>query len=382
MSLKILEDYPDISFIEEMTLEGMAEQMIKDFQKKYEEITGRAVILAKADPVRLILYAAALQLYQGMQYIDSAAKQSFLKYSYGGYLENLGALKGICRDPGTRARTVIRFTLSAARDTDTVIPIGTRVTPGGKVFFYTEEEGMVQRGELSVDLSAICTDIGENGNGYGIGSIKVLVDKIPYVAEVGNVTKTSGGAEPESDENLAERIYLAPSKYSVAGPDDAYKYWVKTYNPSISDVMVCSPDPGHVDIRFVLGDGRMPEPEMVQEVEKYLMEGERRPLTDRVTVGVPEAFAYNVNIRYWVNESDKTKAAAIQRSVEEAVDGFIYWQGSKIGRDINPSMLNHMVIRAGAKRVEIEEPVFTVVGDTGLAVAGNRHVGYGGIERD
>lgn len=121
---------------------------------------------------------------------------------------------------------------------------------------------------------------------------------------------------------------------------------------------------------------------MVQEVEKYLMEGERRPLTDRVTVGVPEAFAYNVNIRYWVNESDKTKAAAIQRSVEEAVDGFIYWQGSKIGRDINPSMLNHMVIRAGAKRVEIEEPVFTVVGDTGLAVAGNRHVGYGGIERD
>lgn len=382
MSLKILEDYPDISFIEGMTLEGMIEQMIKDFQGKYEEITGNLLVLAPADPVRLILYAAGLQLYQGMQYIDSAAKQSFLKYSYGDYLENLGALKGIYRDPGKCARTVIKFTLSAARDTDTVIPAGTRVTPGGKVFFYTEGEGMIPRGELSVELSAVCTEIGETGNGHGTGSIKVLVDKIPYIAEVRNMTKTSGGAERESDANLAERIYLAPSRYSVAGPDDAYKYWVKAYSPSISDVKVSSPDPGHVDIRFMVGDGRMPDLGMVQEVEKYLMEGERRPLTDRVTVGIPEVFHYNIDIQYWINESDKTKAAAIQRSVEEAVDGFVYWQKSKIGRDINPSMLNHMVIRAGAKRAEVKEPAFAVVGDTGLAVVENRRVGYGGIERD
>lgn len=121
---------------------------------------------------------------------------------------------------------------------------------------------------------------------------------------------------------------------------------------------------------------------MVQEVEKYLMEGERRPLTDRVTVGIPEVFHYNIDIQYWINESDKTKAAAIQRSVEEAVDGFVYWQKSKIGRDINPSMLNHMVIRAGAKRAEVKEPAFAVVGDTGLAVMENRRVEYGGIERD
>lgn len=382
MGLKALEDYPDISFIEGMTLEEMERQMVKDFREKYEEITGREVVLAKADPVRLILYAAALQLYQEMQYIDMAAKQSFLKYSYGDYLENLGALKGIHRDPGTCARTVVRFTLSAARETDTEIPMGTRVTPGGKVFFYTEEGGMIPRGELSVELPAVCTEIGEGGNGHEPGSIKVLVDKIPYIAEVKNIERTRDGAEPESDGHLAERIYLAPSKYSVAGPDDAYKYWVKTYNPSISDVKVSSPEPGDVDIRFVVGDGMLPEPGMVEEVEEYLMAGERRPLTDRVTVGVPEISGYNVDIRYWINESDKTKAAAIQRSVEEAVDGFAHWQRSKIGRDINPSMLNHMVVRAGAKRAEVREPVFRVVGKTGLAVMDSRRVEYGGIESD
>lgn len=231
-------------------------------------------------------------------------------------------------------------------------------------------------------MPAVCTEAGACGNGYEPGSIKVLVDKVPYVADVRNITKTSGGAEVESDGNLAERIYLAPSKYSVAGPDDAYKYWVKTYNPSISDVKVSSPSPGDVDIRFVVGDGEIPEPEMVRAVEEYLMAGERRPLTDRVAVGVPEAAGYNVDIQYWINESDKTKASAIQRGVEEAVDGFAYWQRSRIGRDINPSMLAHMVIRAGAKRVEIAEPAFTVVGDTGLAIMGERRVRYGGLERD
>lgn len=382
MSLKVLENYPDISFIENMTLEDMKEQMVSDFHKKYEEITGKGIILGKADPVKLILYAAALQLYQGMQYIDNAAKQSFLKYSYGGFLENLGALKGITRNQGTPARTIMRFTLAEIRETVITVPVGTRITPGGNLFFCTEEERVIMPGEISADIPAVCTDIGEGGNDYEAGSIKVLVDKIPYIADVKNVEKTHGGAEVESDANLAERIYLAPARYSVAGPDDAYKYWVKTYNPSITDVKVISPTPGTVDIRFTVGDGEIPESGMVEGVEAYLMEGERRPLTDLVTVGIPEVFEFHVNMKYWINETNKTKAAAICRSVEEAVAGFAYWQRQQIGRDINPSMLNYLVVKAGAKRAEIVEPVFTVVGDAGLAVMASQTVIYGGIESD
>lgn len=382
MSLKALDNYPDISFIENMSLEEMKEQMIRDFQGKYEEITGKVISLAKADPVRLILYASALQLYQGMQYIDNAAKQSFLKYSYGDFLENLGALKGITRNAATPARTIVRFTLSEERETIITIPLGTRVTPGGNIFFATEEENVIPTGELFIDISVICTENGEIGNDYEAGSIKVLVDKIPYIADVRNIEKTSGGAEEENDETLAERIYIAPSKYSVAGPDDAYKYWVKTYNPSIADVKVTSPIPGQVDIRFIVGDGEIPEQGMIKEVEAYLMEGNRRPLTDLVTVGAPEVCEYNINLKYWINETDKTKAAAIQKNINEAVNGFIYWQKQQIGRDINPSMLNYLLVQAGAKRTEIAEPVFSVVGETGIAQVTTINIVYGGIERD
>lgn len=382
MSTKILDNYPEISFIENMTLDNMKEQMLNDFCKKYEEITGKTINLGKADPVRLILYASALQLYQGMQYIDSAAKQSFLKYAYGNYLDNLGALKGIVRNPGVPADTVIRFTLSEARETIVSIPAGTRVTPGGNLFFCTKEESVIPAGDMSTDVSAICTEIGTVGNDYDVGSIRVMVDKLPYIAEAKNIIRSGNGAEVETDENFAERIYLAPSKYSVAGPDDAYKYWVKTYNPFVTDVKVTSPVPGTVDIRFIIRDGEIPSQEMIGEVEQYLREGERRPLTDLVVVSAPEVFKYRVNLKYWINETDKIKEAAIQKNVEEAVDGFVYWQKKQIGRDVNPSMLNYFVMQAGAKRTEITEPVYTVVGDTGIALAVERNTIYGGIECD
>lgn len=380
--MKILDNYPDISFIDGMTLEEMQETMLKDFRKKYEEITGETLTLAKADPSRLILYAAALQLYQGMQYIERAARQSFLKYSYGDFLENLGALKGIRRNPGEPARVTVRFTISEKREESVTIPAGTRVTPGGNVYFITQKEYAISTGDTYTDAEMVCAEAGESGNGFEPGTIRTLVDKIPYMGSVENIDTSSGGAEEESDENLAERIYLAPSSYSVAGPDDAYKYWVKTFNPSITDVHVWSPVPGEVDIRFIVGDGELPEETMIRGVEEFLREGDRRPLTDHVTVGVPEVHTFRVNLTYWVNESEKNKAAAIQRNVDEAVKGFAYWQRTQIGRDINPSYLNYLLIQAGAKRVEIAEPVFTEVGDTGIGVMEDATVVFGGIERD
>ena len=63
---KSLQNYPDISFIDNATLEGIQSELITDFQKRYEEITKETITLAQADPFRLILYACCLQLYQAM----------------------------------------------------------------------------------------------------------------------------------------------------------------------------------------------------------------------------------------------------------------------------------------------------------------------------
>lgn len=380
---KSLQNYPDISFIDNATLEGIQGELITDFQKRYEEITKETMTLAPADPFRLILYACCLQLYHAMQHIDNAGKQGLLKYSYGDVLENLGALKEISRLPGAAATARLRFTLSAQRPSVVLIPAGSRVTAGDQRYFETTDNLEIPAGSLAGEVNARCKEMGVIGNGYNIGELNVLVDPIAYVAKVENVTVSSGGAEREDDDNLAERIYLAPASYSTAGPDDAYEYWVKTFDPAVEDVRVESPTPGTVDIRFVLQGGELPGTTIIEELQKYLMQEKIRPLTDNIVVQAPDVENYTLDFTYYINNSDRGQAALIQDNVADAVKEYNLWQRVSIGRDINPDQLRKLIISAGAKRVEIRQPEFKKIKSTSLAVLdGEAAAIYGGVEDD
>ena len=86
-----LANLPDISFIDDMTLTRLQAKMVSDFQTRYKEITNTEYALQRADPVSLCLYAAAVQIYQAMLYVDHKGKMNLLKYSTGDYLDHLGA---------------------------------------------------------------------------------------------------------------------------------------------------------------------------------------------------------------------------------------------------------------------------------------------------
>lgn len=379
---KTLENYPEVSFIENMTLEQLRNEMVSDYCDEYFEITGKEIELGLADRDRLIMYAASLQIYQGMQYVDNAGKQSLIKYAYSSFLDNLGAIKGIYRDDGDAAVATERFSVSEIQKDAITIPMGTRVTAGDNVFFYTTEEAEIPAGEQYVDVGIKCTENGEAANGYEPGKINTLINPIPYIGSVANVTKTAGGTEEESDEKLAERIYLAPSSYSVAGPNDAYEYWVKTCNSGISDVKIDSPEPGIVEIRFIMSDGSIPEEAVIDEVQQFLNDENIRPLTDMVSVKAPDTVEYSINVKYYIADSDKNQATAIQANVNAAIEAYKIWQTGRIGRDINPSYLIGLIMNAGAKRVEITEPIFTLVSPGSIANCVGQTVAYGGVEDD
>ena len=55
-ALKKLHDFPDVSFIDNISFTEVQERMIKNFEKRYRELTGKDISLAPADPYRLILY--------------------------------------------------------------------------------------------------------------------------------------------------------------------------------------------------------------------------------------------------------------------------------------------------------------------------------------
>ena len=380
---KSLENFPEVSFIDNMSLEDIKSYYLTAMQNKYRELTGRELVMQDADPVRLLAYADCLMLYQIAQYADRAGKLGLLKYSYGDYLENIGALKGIERIEGAAAKTTLRITLSAARPGVTLIPSGTRVTAGDSLYFQTVENLEIPAGELTGEVGAECKETGTKGNGYAAGELRILVDPVAYVDSVENITATEGGADLESDENLAERIYLAPSSWSVAGPDDAYKYWVKTFDPGITDVKVYSDEPGIVEIRFILTDGVLPDDALIEAVKNFLMDADVRPLTDNVVVMAPDVQEYGIDLTYYINESDRTRAAVIQEQVQMAVNDYIAWQKEKIGRDVNPDRLLGLILKAGAKRAEVRAPTFQKITWSSLAVlSGEATVQYGGVEDD
>lgn len=380
---KTLSNYPDVSFIDNMSLEDIQEFYLKAMKDRYRELTGRELVMKEADPVRLIAYADCLLLYQIVQYADRAGKLALLKYSYGDYLENIGALKGIRRMEGAASRTTLQFTLSGQRNNVTTIPAGTRVTAGDEMYFETTDILEIAAGYITGKVNAACKVAGIKGNGYKIGELKIMVDPIPYVEKVENLTATEGGADLETDTSLSERIFLAPSSWSTAGPDDAYRYWVRTFDPAVTDVWVGSGEPGLVEICFIMQEGQVPEESMIGELEKYLQDEKIRPLTDRVIIRPPAIQKYGIDITYFVNKSDHIQTAVIQKKVRSALQEYILWQKEKIGRDINPDQLRKMLLMAGAKRVEVRSPAFQSIPQDSLAVLeGDAIALYGGLEDD
>lgn len=376
-----IENLPEVSFIDGITLDNVRANLIYNYQEKYKAVTGNNCTLGPSDPITLILYACAVQLYQNLLYTDRAGKMDLLKYAYDEFLDGIAATKGITRLPARPAVCTVRFSIDSALTFAVGIPQNTRVK-SGSAYFFTDVYDEIAVGNTYVDIPCTCDTAGEAGNNIPIGSINALADTVPYISAVFNINETFGGADIEDDEDLADRVYLAPSGYSVAGPKDAYSYFVNECNPNVASVVVVSPSECQVSVYVLMEGGVLPTASEIAEIEAYLSDDTRRPLTDHVTVLAPSTSTFNISVTYYINRSDTSEAVSIQEEVADAIEEYIEWQTTQIGRDINPSELEAAIMDAGAKRVVITYPVFTVVGATTVPVLGTKTVTYGGIEDD
>ena len=375
-----LYNLPEISFIEGITYEGILNEMVADFETKYTEETGRKIKLRPGDKEHIHLRVLAGQYYQMYQQLDYAAKMNLLKYSKGDFLKHLGAFKKTFIQEPRAAAVKVRFTLSEVRKDVIYIPEGTRVTAGDGVYFATDDYAEVAAGESYADVTCTCETAGDIGNNYQPGTIEIIVDPVPYVKSVVNVTKSDGGSGEESEESFRERIFLAPSSYSVAGPADAYEYWVKQYNSAaIEDVKIYEPVEAVVDIRILLQGGALPSETFCSGCLQYLKDNPIIPLTDNNYVLPPDVVGYDLKATYYISRSDINNVKSIQDSIEAAKDTYLNWQRTKIGRDLNPDALIEFVRAAGGKRCVIESPVFTVIPETSVAQEANVEFVYGGI---
>ena len=370
----MIDNLPELHFVE-----TDASKVEQDVITTYEQISGKS--LAPGDPVRLFLESLAYLIAQQRFVIDHAARMNLLGYAKGDFLDHLGALTDTERLDAQAATTTMRFSLSEAMESAVLIPKGTRVTPGEQLYFATIEAAEIPAGETSVTVTAKCQTAGTVGNGYVSGQIEKMVDLVEHVTSVTNATTSLGGTDEEGDDSLRERIRLAPEKYSSAGPYHAYVYWAKTAHQDILDVSVLSPNPGEVDVYVLMEGGELPSSETLDAVDATVSGDKRRPLTDQVTVSAPSQVSYSLDVTYYIASGDSNIASSIQDAVQDAVDAYVLWQKSKIGRDINPSELIRRVQQAGAKRVEVTSPSsFQALDLSQVAAEDTVSVTYGGLE--
>lgn len=374
-----LNTVPEVSFIDNLTLEEVREQLTKDYTVAYQELTGTAAELAPADPIRLVLQTFSQQFYQALQYIDWAGKKNLLKYAYGEWLDNLAANKGVIRKPAGYATTTLRFNVQNARTSATGIPAGTRASNLAGVYFMTTEYTEIPAGDLSVEVEAVALTEGEEANGIPVGTIDQIVDPLPYIYSVTNTTVTAGGSAEESDDDLTERVFTFPASYSTAGSEAAYTYWAKQYRADVADVMAYSPEAGKVIVLFTLDNSALPSDADMAGMAEFLSDKEKRPLTDLVTVSAPAETTYNIALTYYIDSSRAADASAIQAAVNNAIAAYKTWQRA-IGRDINPSELIRRIMDAGAKRVALTAPAHTPVDFITIAKLGTETITYGGLE--
>lgn len=316
---------------------------------KYEELSGRS--LAAGDPVRLFLLNIAAIIIEQRTAINIAGQQNLLSYAQGDNLDALGNYLSVDRLTESSAKTTIQFTLSEALANVYTIPAGFEVT-NGVVTFATDDVLEIPIGTLTGEIAATCTTTGAIGNDYLAGQISTIVTPMTFLSSATNTTITTGGADSESDADYADRIRLAPNSFSVAGPSKAYIFHAKSVSSAVIDVSVVSPNPGEVNVYPLLEGGALPSSEVLEQIEDHLTSETIRPLTDYVQVFSPDVHEYEINLHYWILESDKTKSQAIQDAIARAVDDYRIWQQSKIGRDIVPAKLIAAVINAGASRIE------------------------------
>lgn len=344
----------------------------------FEDYTGETLTVGNEKRQFLQGFAYVLAVVQNN--INETAKQNLLRYAIGEALAGLGELFGVEALEAEPASVTLQFTLSNAQAGTVTIPKGTRATADGNVFFATDKDLIIASGETIGTVTATATETGVIGNGYVAGQITNIVDGIPYVGTVTNTTTSANGRDVETDEEMRERVRLAPFSYSTAGAEEAYKYFAVSANVNVGDVQPYRTSAGCVTIALVNKDGTLPDAdgEIVNDVINACSAKNVRPMTDNLTVKPATAIESSIDVSYYISTENNAKVTEIKEAVEAAVEEYRMWQITKIGRDISPDKLKARMYNAGAEKVVITSPIETTVNDGEVAQFKSVNVTYNG----
>lgn len=322
------------------------------FKAKFEEVSGRTLYPAQTEMFLIEVAAYALSLLN--EAAQNGVLQNTVVFSEGVHLENRAANVSTFKLLAQPATTTLEFRLSSARLLDTPIPAGTRVGSGSTVTFATDASLVIPAGMLAASVTATATIPGASWNGLGIGAVNDLLDPVPFVTSVSNVTAVTGGTDIEDEERFRLRAANALFTIAKTGPRNGYREHVLVVNPEIVDVAVIRPTPGRIDIHPLMKTG-LPSAELKAAVAAYLDPETRRPMGDDVFVLDPvrQGFTFTLTVRCLAAVPGLREAAEAA-----AIAAFAPWT-QELGAQIAPSVIT-MAVKALAGVIDVStDLVFT-----------------------
>lgn len=344
-----------------------------DSAKLYTDIIGSLMdscdeALYPGDERRIFGEAMVAVFVSVFSLFNDRAKQRTLRYARGNVLDAIGDRYNVVRAEPTKASATFRFYVEEPISENIIIPAGTRITADGGVYFATLETALLPAWSSYVDVMAESTVGGTEYNGFSVGTIATLVDLIPYVGSVENITASAGGDDGEpydevGDDKYRERIRLSPAIQSTAGPESAYRYFVLSADPDIIDVAIDCPEdqPNVVNLYPLMKGGNLPGDDVLQKVLDALSD-DVRPMTDHVNAISPAVVEYQVEIKYYCTKDDEASTIEAIEGEGGAIDQYNEWQTAALARDINPDQLRRFILApktgTGAMRVDVIHPTF------------------------
>lgn len=283
---------------------------------KFEELTERTLYPAQTEMFVLEVMAYAKSVMG--EAIQAAFLQNRAIWAEKQHLDEVGANVSTFRLQAQTAISRVRFTLTEARPTSVVVPVGTRVSAGTDFIFSTVDDLIIPAGDLTGVVNVVAERSGAEFNDFASGQISDILDPIPYVTTVENVITSGGGSDVEDDDRYRLRIVNAFERISKAGPREGYIELVKAVHPNIIDVAVIRPQPGYIEITplmFFAGEGEATDDALDTAIIDFLDPETRIPMGDFPSIvrAGNQIFDITLNVRI------SGAISGLQSQIEEAV---------------------------------------------------------------
>lgn len=314
---------------------------MKSVEELYQEMTrdfaGRTgVTMVDSCDLAARMYALAAQIYALQVYSDWVRRQCFPQTAMGENLDHHARMRSLERKGATCAEGMVRFFAGESSEVVRTIPAGTVCMTPGLVRFETQQPGLLQGGEMWVDVPVKALEAGAGGN-VAAGTVTEMAVAPVGIVSCTNLAGFSGGVEQEDDESLRQRV-LYSFRYLPNGANAAYYRQLAMADDEVAAAVVV-PRPrgvGSVDV-VVASHAGVPGVELLSRLQEAL-DKEREIAVDLV-VRAPETVEVNVAVEIAVKNG--YEGEIVCERVKNALHD--YFSGEILGQDVLLAKLGSVI---------------------------------------